>query len=145
MIMQKNLRNEMQIPNKMKVYFLLILIFTLTSGCGSELETSAIPISVQEVTELIKSGTAPVILDVRSEEEFAKGHIPGAINISHTEVGARMSEISLSKSDQVIVHCQSGGRARLAQAVLDKNGFTNLRDLDGHWQVWSASGLPVEL
>ena len=127
------------------IYFLLIIAFTLTSGCESEIQTSATPISAEEVAVLIKSGTAPVILDVRSKEEFAKGHIPGAINISHTEVAARISEIGLSKSDQVIVHCQSGGRARLAQAVLDQNGFTNLRDLDGHWQVWSASHRPVEL
>jgi len=117
----------------------------LASGCGSPIESPAVPISVSEVTELIQTETDSIILDVRSKEEFEKGHIPGAINISHTEIAARIGEIGVTKSEQIIVHCQSGGRAKLAQLVLDENGFTNIRDLEGHWAVWSASGLPVEL
>jgi phage shock protein E len=127
------------------IYFLLMASLALASGCGSPIESPAVPISVSEVTELIQTETDSIILDVRSKEEFEKGHIPGAINISHTEIAARIGEIGVTKSEQIIVHCQSGGRAKLAQLVLDENGFTNIRDLEGHWAVWSASGLPVEL
>ena len=50
-------------------------------------------------------------LDVRSEAEFNEGHIEGAVNIPHTEVGERIGEMTEDKSAEIILYCRSGGRA----------------------------------
>ncbi|NND83142.1 MAG: rhodanese-like domain-containing protein [Gammaproteobacteria bacterium] len=118
------------------------------AGCGSEadssLGTQVTRISAADVAQRIASNTAPIILDVRSAEEYDAGHIPGAVHIPHTELAERFIEIGADRSDEIVVHCQSGRRAGIAEAVLLENGFSNVRDLDGHWKEWSAQGLPIE-
>ena len=117
----------------------------LFAACGSNLEESAgTPISSVQLAERIRAGWPPVILDVRSGEEFGQGHIPGAINIPHDELAGRLAELSISKSEEIVVHCQSGRRAQKARATLRDNDYSNVRDLSGHWQGWKAAGLPTE-
>lgn len=84
-----------------------------------------------------------MILDVRSPAEFAQGHIPGAVNISHTKLASRLDELGDSKSVELVVYCESGRRAALATEVLRAAGFTRIRDLSGHMRTWRAGGLPV--
>jgi phage shock protein E len=97
-----------------------------------------------ELSARIQSGDAPLILDVRSQAEFEGGHIPGAIHIPHDQVAERLGELPDDRTVEIVVHCQSGKRADLAEAVLIEAGYENVRDLDGHWANWSASGLPTE-
>lgn len=126
------------------IYILLLSQMLILTGCSSQTDSGAKPISIEEVTRRLGSDSTPVILDVRSQEEFDGGHIPGAIHIPHDELASRLGEISVAKSEEIVVHCQSGGRAKIAEKNLFENGFTNIRDLEGHWKSWSASGLPVE-
>jgi len=121
----------------------LSLALFLLIGCGQSPAPTG-EITQLELSERISNGTAPVILDVRSADEFAAGHLPGAINIPHTAVGERVSELGVATTDEIVVHCFSGKRAGIAQTTLDGMGFTNLRHLDGDWQGWQAGGLPVE-
>jgi len=76
-----------------------------------------------------------ILLDVRSREEFSAGHIPGAINIPHTEVAARMPELlALAADDRskpVVVYCRSGRRSGLAKDVLREHGFSRVTNLGG--------------
>jgi phage shock protein E len=85
-----------------------------------------------------------VVLDVRTPEEYAAGHVPGAINIPHGEVEARLAELARARDQDVVVYCLAGKRAALALEVLQKAGFTKLRHLDGDMQAWRANGRPVE-
>lgn len=102
------------------------------------------PIEAGELAERIQSGSAPFVLDVRTPSEYASGHVPGATNIPHDELATRIGELPADRSEEIVVHCQSGRRARMAEATLEEHGYTNVRDLVGHWQGWSAAGLPVE-
>jgi phage shock protein E len=87
---------------------------------------------------------ALAVLDVRTPAEFAEGHVPGAINVPHDQVEARLDELAALRDKDVVVYCKSGRRAALALEVLDKHGYTKLRHLDGDMQGWSAAGRPVE-
>jgi rhodanese-related sulfurtransferase len=69
-----------------------------------------------------------VLLDVRSPEEFAAGHLPGAINIPVGEVRARASEIG-TRDRPVVTYCRSGGRSARAAATLRELGFERVLNL----------------
>lgn len=101
-------------------------------------------IEARELLARIEGGSPPTILDVRRPEEFAEGHISGAINIPFTELEARVSELGVEKSAELVVYCRTGRRAAIAEATLSELGYTNLRDLDGHITAWSEAGHPLE-
>ena len=92
----------------------------------------------------IEAGEEPLILDVRTPAEFQAGHIAGAVNLPHDQLAQRITELGVSPSDEVVVHCQSGRRAGMAEATLREAGYTNVRDLSGHMRAWKQAGLPVE-
>jgi rhodanese-related sulfurtransferase len=68
------------------------------------------------------------VLDVRTAEEFAGGHVPGAINIPHDQVAARSAEVG-PKGKPVLLYCRTGRRSGIAAAELARQGFTALYDL----------------
>jgi rhodanese-related sulfurtransferase len=79
-----------------------------------------------EAHQMIAQGG--VLLDVRSPEEFAAGHLPGAVNIPVGEVRARAGEIG-SRSRPVVTYCRSGGRSARAAATLRELGFEKVLNL----------------
>ena len=84
----------------------------------------------------IASGTAPVILDVRSTWEFARGHVPGAIHVPFWRVHAHLHRIPARPDDEIVVYCGHGPRAAWAEAALRRRGFRRVLDLAGHWAGW---------
>jgi rhodanese-related sulfurtransferase len=117
----------------------LSVLAAAVSGCRA-------PASIEpgELAELIAAGNAPLILDVRTPEEFAAGHLPGAHNIPHDQLAGRLGELGIAPDGEIVVHCQSGRRAAAAEQVLREAGYANVRDLSGHWQGWREAGLPTE-
>jgi phage shock protein E len=107
-------------------------------------DTDTRSITQAELTSRIDAGKAPLILDVRTREEYAAGHVSGARNIPFDELSSRLGELPVDKDEEVVVYCRSGGRAAKAEGVLIDAGFSNVRNLDGHMQGWSTSGHPVE-
>jgi len=84
-----------------------------------------------------------VVLDVRTPEEFAAGHVPGAINIPHTELASRVAELEGSRDSDIVVYCRTGVRAANALGVLEKSGFKRLFHLQGDYTRWSEEKRPV--
>ena len=85
-----------------------------------------------------------VVLDVRTADEFAAGHVPGARNVSH-DCSHRASTSSRALRDkQVVLYCRSGRRTLLAEDVLRKAGFKRLGHLEGDYLAWEAGKRPVE-
>lgn len=78
-----------------------------------------------------------IIVDVRTPAEYRSGHIPGAVNIDHREIGAQPPEVS--KDTLVITYCRSGARASRAQATLEEMGFEKVVNFGG------VSSWPKEL
>lgn len=90
-------------------------------------------------------GERPVrLLDVRTPGEYAAVHIPGAYNVPLDALGAHARAIRDAVAAPVILVCQSGQRARRAEATLRAAGLDDLHVLDGGVNAWVAAGLPVE-
>jgi len=114
---------------------------------GLTLQTteSATPvISQEELLELIDAEDEILILDVRTQREYDDGRVPGAVLIAHTEVMNRLEEIIEFTDKPVVVYCQAGGRARMAEGNLREAGFTNLLHLEGDMRAWKANARPLE-
>jgi phage shock protein E len=107
-------------------------------------DTGPKKITAEELIELIQNSQAPLILDVRSEGEFANGHIPGAMNIPHDQLSGRLTELGVAKTDEIVVHCYSGHRANIAETTLDNYGYVNLRNLEGNMEGWKKGGYPMD-
>jgi phage shock protein E len=84
-----------------------------------------------------------VLLDVRTPAEYAEGHVPGAINIPHTEVASRIGELSAARDRDLVVYCRSGVRTEQALASLREAGFERLFHLKGDYTRWSEEKRPV--
>ncbi len=82
-----------------------------------------------------------VIVDVRSKREFIAGHIAGAINIPYDEIQHHFNRFTKDRS--IVLYCQSGRRAGIAEKVLFENGFKNLFHLKGDFGAWKDNGLPI--
>lgn len=85
-------------------------------------------LSSDEAHRLVARGAK--LLDVRSPEEFAAGHLDGAVNISVQELEGRLAELG-SKETPLIVYCRSGMRSHRASELLKSAGFTSVHDLGG--------------
>jgi len=106
-------------------------------------EAEPLVITAAELAGRLDGPDVPVILDVRSPEEFAEGHIPGAINVPYDQVGARLGSLEPYRDAEVVVYCRTGRRAGVAEEVLREAGFESVVDLEGHMTGWSEAGLPV--
>lgn len=137
----------------LKILALLITSLVLATGCEQPADpdstaevaaAAAADINNTELEQRIAAGDAPLILDVRTADEYAAGHLPGAINIPHTELAERLAELPTDRGAEIAVHCQSGRRAGMAEETLLAAGFTGVRHLDGDYAGWVEAGLPLE-
>jgi len=116
-------------------------------GLGLVLATAAFAeaptMSVTALHSRQESGTAPVVLDVRSPAEYTSGHIPGAINIPFDQVAKRLDEVDASQD--IAVYCGVGPRARKGEAALLSAGYKKVFHVGGGFTAWKAAGLPVEV
>ncbi|MEP4099126.1 rhodanese-like domain-containing protein [Paraglaciecola sp.] len=85
-----------------------------------------------------------IIIDVRSPEEFADGHIPKAINIHLSEVSSNLDQFHSFTDKEIVLYCRSGYRANKASGILNDNGFSKINHLEGDMLGWVKSGLAIE-
>ena len=88
-------------------------------------------ITAQEAKVLMDTEKDYVILDVRTQEEYDQGHIPGAILIPDTEIEDRAEGELTDKDQLILVYCRSGRRSKLAAQSLVELGYTNIREFGG--------------
>ena len=81
-----------------------------------------------------------LIVDVRTPEEFADGHYPGAINIPHETILEVLNQLGVTADTSVILYCRSGNRSGQAEQVLQEKGFTEARNAGGLETLLSATG-----
>ena len=104
---------------------------SMESSMEHSMENTYTRITPQEAKALMDTETDYVILDTRTTEEFAEGHIEGAIMIPEYEIADR-AEKELPKKDQLIlVYCRSGRRSKIAADELVKLGYTNVKEFGG--------------
>ena len=118
---------------KIKRILPFVLSLMLLSSCGTSggATNSYRQISMDEAVKMMKDEKNYIILDVRRPDEYAEGHIPGAINVPNEEIGTvKIAELP-DKSQLILVYCRSGRRSKEASEKLVKLGYTNIVEFGG--------------
>ena len=118
---------------KIKLLIPMILSAMLLSSCGAPGSSSSgyRRISMDKAVKMMREEKDYIILDVRRPDEYAEGHIPGAINVPNEDIGtADIAELP-DKSQLILVYCRSGRRSKEASAKLVKLGYTNIVEFGG--------------
>ena len=88
-------------------------------------------ITQEEAKRVMDSGEEHIILDVREQDEFDEGHIPGAILIPYTEVENKAEGMLPDKQKLILVYCRSGRRSKIAAESLAELGYKNVKEFGG--------------
>ena len=117
----------------MKKLILATMALMLLVGCGAKSDGTASyrQISTQEAVTMMAEETDYIILDVRTQEEFASGHIPEAINIPNEAIGTTDVPELPNKDQLILVYCRSGNRSKQASEKLVALGYTNIVEFGG--------------
>ena len=131
----------------MKFFIDNIFLFSLALISGAALllpllQRTGSKVSVLQMTQLINLGKT-LLLDVRSTEEFAAGHVRDAKNIPVKTLTGRLGEIDKFKTKTVVVICSSGVQSSSACGKLKAAGFADVHSLAGGLAAWQAQGLPT--
>lgn len=132
--------------------FLLVagstLVAVLAGGClggGPAPDNSTArtipPTGAFALIEEMEGSPGFVIIDVRRPDEFAGGHIPGAININSAEFSEHLQD--LDPDGTYVICCQRGGRSAGVRELMREAGFGEVYEIEGGMSAWKAAGLPV--
>ena len=131
---------------------LVVLAAGALAGCGgsSQDEAATVPTatsgvvlaSPEEAQALIDTGNVK-LLDVRTPEEFAAGHIAGAENVDFYAADFADRIDALDQGESYVVYCHTGNRSGKATALMADKGFTKVTDVDGGIEAWTTAGLPT--
>ena len=116
-----------------KLVFLLLAVMLLTA-CGQEKNDQGavyVNITAEEAKQIMDTEEGYIILDVRTQEEYDQGHIPGAILISHEEIAEKAEDVLTDKDQLILVYCRSGRRSKIAAEALVELGYTNIKEFGG--------------
>jgi rhodanese-related sulfurtransferase len=121
---------------------IVFVVLLATTAFAEESKTTEAPsISPAELHAQRESGVAPVVIDVRTPEEYASGHIPDAVNIPFDQVAKRIDELDTPHG--VALYCMVGPRARKGEAALLAVGYEKTFHIEGGLAAWKKAGLPV--
>ena len=107
------------------------LLAALLAACGVSSKTSYRQITADEAAQLMQEETGFVLLDVRTQEEYASGHIPGAICIPNETIGSEEIPELPDKDQLILVYCRSGNRSKQASQKLAEQGYTKVVEFGG--------------
>ena len=113
---------------------MILLTACTVCGCGAKdtgEKNEYVQISQEEAKRCMDEESGFVILDVRTEEEYAQIHIPGAVLIPDYEIQERAEEELHDKDQLILVYCRSGNRSKKAAQTLAELGYTNVREFGG--------------
>ena len=117
-----------------KLIFILLAVMLLTA-CGQANENGQeavyVNITAEEAKQIMDTEEGYIILDVRTQEEYDQGHIPGAVLIPNTEIEARAEDELPDKDQLILVYCRSGNRSKKAAEILVELGYTNIKEFGG--------------
>ena len=119
----------------MKKLIILLLAALLLSACGqsekTEQEAVYMNITAEEAKILMENQSDYLILDVREQDEYDAGHIPGAILIPYTQIEEKAPKLLTDKNQLILVYCRSGRRSKIAAEALVELEYTNIREFGG--------------
>jgi phage shock protein E len=96
--------------------------------------------SAEELSGLLAADERPLLVDVREPDEYAAGHLPGAVSLPRGVLEFRLPDISSDPDRLIVCYCGSGGRSALAADSLLRIGYRRVLSLAGGIQAWGAAG-----
>jgi len=99
--------------------------------------------NVADVRRRMDGGEKFLLVDVREDNEWANGHIPGAIHLGRGVIERDIEQQVPDTKTKLILYCGGGFRSALAAENLQKMGYSNVESLDGGWKGWVSAGLPT--
>jgi rhodanese-related sulfurtransferase len=84
------------------------------------------------------------LIDVREDNEWARGHLPGAVHLGKGIIERDIEQAFPDQQAQLVLYCGGGFRSALVADNLQKMGYTNVISMDGGWRGWTEAGYPVE-
>ncbi|TMK75540.1 MAG: molybdopterin-synthase adenylyltransferase MoeB [Actinobacteria bacterium] len=110
----------------------------------AQVKTEIDEVDAVRARELIESGD-PVIVDVREQDEWDEGHVPGAVHIPRGHLESRIEAAAPDRSRQVLVYCSAGNRSAFAAKTLQELGYDEPVSLAGGFTDWKRNGFPIDL
>jgi rhodanese-related sulfurtransferase len=99
--------------------------------------------NVADVKRRRDAGERFLLVDVREDNEWANGHLPGAVHLGKGIIERDIAQRVPDTSAKLILYCGGGFRSALAAENLQKMGYTNVESMDGGWRGWVEAGLPT--
>src|SRR5436305_2513569 len=96
-----------------------------------------------DVHSIVSAGEPVTLLDVRENDEWRAGHLPGAVHLSRSWFELQVDEKLPDKDAPIIVYCAGGNRSALAAVDLEDLGYTDVRHMNRGFAGWREAGLPV--
>ena len=98
----------------------------------------------REIKRRLDAREKLTLIDVREDNEWARGHLPGAVHLGKGIIERDIEQAFPDKQAQLVLYCGGGFRSALVADNLQKMGYTNVVSMDGGWGGWTAAGYPVE-
>jgi rhodanese-related sulfurtransferase len=100
--------------------------------------------NVADVKRRIDAGENLMLIDVREDNEWAQGHLPGALHLGKGIIERDIEQRVPQTDAKLVLYCGGGFRSALVAESLQKMGYTNVESMDGGWKGWRDAGLPTE-
>ena len=97
----------------------------------------------RDVKKRLDAGEKMIIVDTREDNEWARGHVPGAIHLGKGVIERDIEQTIPDKNAPLVLYCGGGFRSALAADNLQKMGYKNVISMDGGWRGWTEAGFPV--
>ncbi|MGB7024252.1 MAG: rhodanese-like domain-containing protein [Candidatus Acidiferrales bacterium] len=97
----------------------------------------------REIKKRLDAGEKMILVDTREDNEWAKGHIPGAVHLGKGVIERDVETTIPDKNATVVLYCGGGFRSALAADNLQKMGYKNVISMDGGWRGWTESNFPI--
>lgn len=99
--------------------------------------------NVPDVKKRIDANERLILVDVREDNEWAKGHLPGAVHMGKGVIERDIEKQVPDVRTKLVLYCGGGFRSALVADNLQKMGYTNVESMDGGWRGWTEAGLPT--
>ncbi len=101
--------------------------------------------TIEEVSSRLKNGEQLLLVDVREDDEWRAGHIPGAVHLGKGVIERDIEEEVPNRDAEIILYCGGGFRSAIAAESLQLMGYTNVLSMDGGIRGWKEAGLSVQI
>ncbi|MCK9418413.1 MAG: rhodanese-like domain-containing protein [Nitrospirae bacterium] len=117
---------------------LALIISTPVVGCAKN-------ITRDDLLRQMMTERPPLVVDVRSQGEYDRDHVPGALHIPFYSIGSGLKGLGYPKEDPVVLYCEHGPRSGIAGISLYLSGYEKVYSLEGHMKAWRKNEFPIEI